>query len=108
MSMGLWGHICLHEVGGADLADHDCHAGGSPARAPSAAVGSGEGATPAGADAGATGQSHPTAKALLRAFEDYALVVVHHSTGEAEVHYPKFRPVQQQIWDILGLYPLPG
>ena len=49
---------------------------------------------------------YPTARTLLRAFEDYALVLVCHSGGEAEVHYPKLRPVQQQIWDIMGLAPL--
>ncbi len=51
--------------------------------------------------------SYPTARALLRAFEDYALVLVSHSAGAAETHYPKLRPVQQQIWDIMGLDPLP-
>ena len=51
--------------------------------------------------------SYPTARALLRAFADYALVLVSHSAGAAETHYPKLRPVQQQIWDIMGLDPLP-
>jgi transposase len=45
----------------------------------------------------------PTATALLRAFADYALVLVRHGDGVAEVHYPRLRPVQQQIWDILEL-----
>jgi hypothetical protein len=51
---------------------------------------------------------YPTARALLRAFEDYALVLVLHGSGEEEVHYPKLRPVQQQVWEITGLDPLPG
>ena len=51
---------------------------------------------------------YPTARALLRAFEDYALVLIMHSSGEDEVHYPTLRPVQQQVWDIMGLDPLPG
>ncbi len=50
--------------------------------------------------------AHPTAKALLRTFHDYALVLVHHPDGAEEVHYPKLRPVQQQIWTIMGLPPL--
>jgi transposase len=50
----------------------------------------------------------PTAKSLLRAFSDYALVVVRHADGAQEIHYPKFRPVPQQIWDLLNLPPLPG
>lgn len=50
----------------------------------------------------------PTAKSLLRAFSDYSLVVVKHADGTQETHYPKFRPVQQQIWELLGLPPLPG
>jgi hypothetical protein len=49
----------------------------------------------------------PTAKALLRAFRDYALVLVHHPDGTEEVHHPPLRPVQLQIWSILGLAPLP-
>ena len=51
---------------------------------------------------------YPTARALLRAFEDYALVLIMHSSGEEKVHYSKLRPVQQQIWEIMGLDPLPG
>jgi transposase len=49
---------------------------------------------------------YPTAKAMLRAFSDYSLVVV---TGgqRQKIHCPKLRPVQQRIWDILGLDPLP-
>lgn len=49
---------------------------------------------------------YPTAKAMLRAFNDYSLVVVRGGDRE-EVHCPKLRPVQQQIWDIMGLDPLP-
>jgi len=50
----------------------------------------------------------PTAKAMLRAFTDYTLVVLKQAGGEETVHYPTLRPVQQQIWDILKLPPLPG
>ena len=45
----------------------------------------------------------PTATALLRAFADYALVLVRRGDGVEEVHYPRLRPIQQQIWDILEL-----
>lgn len=45
----------------------------------------------------------PTATALLRAFADYALVLVRRGDGVEEVHHPRLRPVQQQIWDILEL-----
>jgi transposase len=48
---------------------------------------------------------YPTATALLRAFRDYALVVIHFANGATEVHYPKLRPLQQQIWTIMGLPP---
>jgi transposase len=50
----------------------------------------------------------PTAKSLLRAFSDYTLVVVKHADGTEVVHYPKFKHAPQQIWDLLGLPPLPG
>lgn len=50
----------------------------------------------------------PTAKSLLRAFSDYSLVIVKHADGKQETHYPKFRLVSQQIWDLLNLSPLPG
>lgn len=50
----------------------------------------------------------PTAKSLLRAFSDYSLVIVKQADGTKEIHYPKFRPVPQQIWDLLDLPPLPG
>ncbi len=46
---------------------------------------------------------YPTAKKLLRAFRSYALVIVRHPDGQEEVHYPKLRPVQQQIWNIMQL-----
>lgn len=49
----------------------------------------------------------PTAKSLLRAFRDYALVLVRQPDGSVTVHSPPLRPVQQQIWSILGLAPLP-
>lgn len=48
----------------------------------------------------------PTATALLRAFHDYALVLVHSADGSTALHLPKLRPVQQQIWSIMGLPPL--
>lgn len=43
----------------------------------------------------------PTANKILRAFHDYALVIVRHPDGLSVIHSPVFRPVQQQIWDIL-------
>jgi transposase len=46
---------------------------------------------------------YPTATALLRAFADYAWVVVRQADGEEEVHQPRLRPIQQQIWDIFDL-----
>jgi transposase len=46
---------------------------------------------------------YPTAKKLLQAFRSYALVIVRHPDGREEVHYPKLRPVLQQIWDIMQL-----
>ena len=51
--------------------------------------------------------AHPTAEAILRAFADYALVVIRHEDGRETVHYPKLRPVQQQLWEILKCPPLP-
>lgn len=50
---------------------------------------------------------YPTAKAMLRAFQSYALVIVRRDKGH-QVHCPKLRSVQQQIWDIMELAPLPG
>jgi transposase len=52
--------------------------------------------------------AYPTAKAMLRAFGDYTLVVIEHAGGPKTIHYPRLRSVQQQIWDILKLPPLPG
>jgi transposase len=49
----------------------------------------------------------PTAKALLRAFQHYAVVIVRYGKRRQEIHHPKLRPVQQQIWNILQLDPLP-
>ena len=46
---------------------------------------------------------YPTAKKILRSFQSYALVIVHHPDGREELHYPKLRPVPQQIWDIMQL-----
>lgn len=46
---------------------------------------------------------YPTAEKLLKAFQDYTLVVVRYPDGREELHYPKLRPVQQQIWNIIGL-----
>lgn len=48
----------------------------------------------------------PTAEALLRAFADYALVIVRRAKGGAEIHLPKLRPLQQQIWKALQLPPI--
>ena len=45
---------------------------------------------------------YPTAKALLKAFDAYA-IIIHRHAGREDIIYPKLRPVQQQIWDILGL-----
>lgn len=50
---------------------------------------------------------YPTAKAMLRAFQSYALVIVRHDKRR-QFHYPKLRSVQQLIWDIMELAPLPG
>lgn len=50
--------------------------------------------------------ARPTAEALLRAFADYALVVVRCARGRVEVHLPKLRPLQQQIWNALQLPPI--
>ncbi len=48
---------------------------------------------------------YPTAAKMLKAFQDYALVIVRHADGHEDVHFPKLRPVQQQIWDLMGLSP---
>jgi transposase len=52
--------------------------------------------------------AYPTARKLLRAFADYTLVIARPAAGPEVVHYPKLRPVQQQIWEILKLPPLPA
>jgi transposase len=54
---------------------------------------------------------YPTAEKLLKAFQDYTLVMVRHPDGSEEIHYPKLRPVQQQILGLLGILsiqPNPG
>ena len=50
---------------------------------------------------------YPTAKKLLQAFQDYTLVIVAYPDGREEVHYPKLRPVQEQIWNIVQSVSLP-
>ena len=45
----------------------------------------------------------PTATALLRAFQHYALVIILHHDGSHELYEPAFTPVQQHIWNILQL-----
>lgn len=50
---------------------------------------------------------YPTAKKLLQAFQDYTLVIVEYPDGREEVHFPKLRPVQQQVWDIMQPTSLP-
>lgn len=47
--------------------------------------------------------AHPTAAKLLRAFADYAVVFLRYGDGRTEAHYPSLRPLQQCIWDIMGL-----
>lgn len=49
----------------------------------------------------------PTAKAMLKAFQHYAVVIVRHGKRRQEIHHPKLRSVQQQIWNIMELDPLP-
>lgn len=48
---------------------------------------------------------YPTAEKLLKAFQDYSLVVARFSNGCYQVHYPKPRPIQRQILDILATLP---
>ena len=50
---------------------------------------------------------YPTAKKMLEAFQDYSLVLVCDDHGQEEIHYPQLRPVQKQIWTLLGLPPVP-
>lgn len=49
---------------------------------------------------------YPTAKAILKAFHYYAVVIVRRWQRPPEIHHPKLRPVQQQLWNILELDPL--
>ena len=51
---------------------------------------------------------YPTAKAMLRAFQNYALVIMRQGNGRVEVHHPKLSSGQQQIWHIMELPPLPA
>lgn len=48
---------------------------------------------------------YPTAEKLLKAFHDYSLVVTRFSNGSYHIHYPKPRPIQKQILDILATLP---
>jgi len=48
---------------------------------------------------------YPTAEKLLKAFQDYSLVVTRFSDGRYQVHYPTPRPIQRQILDILATLP---
>ena len=46
---------------------------------------------------------YPTAEKLLKAFQDYTVVILRYPDGREEIHYPKLRPVQQQILGLLGI-----
>jgi transposase len=48
---------------------------------------------------------YPTAEKLLKAFQDYTIVVTRFANGHHEVHYPKPRPIQRQILNILSNSP---
>lgn len=48
---------------------------------------------------------YPTARALLRAFSDYALVLVKRKGRRTKVHQPELRPIQKQIWKIIEQSP---
>jgi len=48
---------------------------------------------------------YPTAEKLLKAFQDYSLVVTRFSNGRYQIHYPKPRPIQKQVLDILATLP---
>lgn len=51
---------------------------------------------------------YPTAEKPLKVFQDYSLVVTRFADGRHQVHYPKPRPIQRQILDILAnLHPNP-
>ena len=62
-----------------------------------------EGLMPEGRD-----NPYPTAKAMLRAFGHYALVLVRRDGDGAQIHHPKLGSVQQQVWDIMKLAALTG
>jgi hypothetical protein len=48
------------------------------------------------------GNPCPTAEKLFKAFQDYSIAVTRFPDGRHEVHYPKPRPIQRQILDILA------
>jgi hypothetical protein len=48
---------------------------------------------------------YPTAEKLLKTFQDYCFVVAHSADGSRSVHFPKPRPIQRQILDILAALP---
>lgn len=48
---------------------------------------------------------YPTAERLLKAFQDYSLVVARFPNGQRHLYYPRPRPIQQQILDILATLP---
>lgn len=50
---------------------------------------------------------YPTAKAMLKTFHYYTVVIVRYGEHHQEIHHPKLRPVQQQIWDMMEFDPLP-
>lgn len=48
---------------------------------------------------------YPTAEKLLKSFQDYSLVATRFPNGLYQIHYPKPRPIQRQILDILATLP---
>jgi transposase len=46
---------------------------------------------------------YPTAEKLLKAFQDYTVVILRYPDGREEILYPKLRPVQQHILGLLGI-----
>lgn len=48
---------------------------------------------------------YPTAEKLLKTFQDYCFVVARYPDGRQQVHFPKPRPIQKQILDILAALP---
>jgi len=47
---------------------------------------------------------HPTVERLFKAFADYSLVVVQDAQGQlVETRFARLNPVQDQIWQVLGL-----